>query len=84
MTLLVVKAVAMIFHNMFSVKCDFHCPRDLLVHEMKYFAEYLSSDSQRCQDVDISVHCDVQIFDWLMRYSKRNYAIDIQSQNLGK
>ena len=25
----------------------------------------------RCEDVDISVHCDVQIFDWLMRYVKR-------------
>ena len=26
----------------------------------------------RCEDVDISVHCDVQIFDWLMRYVKRD------------
>lgn len=54
-----------------SVKQDFHCPRDLLVQEMKYFAEYLSTDAQRWEEVDISVHCDVQIFDWLMKYVKR-------------
>lgn len=48
------------------------CPRDLLVQEMCYFAEYLSTDSQRMEEVDISVHCDVQIFDWLIKYVKRS------------
>lgn len=51
---------------------DFSCPRDLLVSEMKYFAEYLSVDAQRLEEVDISVHCDIHIFDWLMRYVKRD------------
>ncbi|XP_043941189.1 uncharacterized protein KIAA1841-like [Protopterus annectens] len=55
-----------------NLKQDFVCPRDLLVTEMKYFAEYLSVDPQRYEEVDISVHCDVQIFDWLIRYVKRN------------
>ncbi|XP_053552248.1 SANT and BTB domain regulator of class switch recombination-like [Bombina bombina] len=55
-----------------SLKEDFVCPRDLLISEMKYFAEYLTTDAQRWEEVDISVHCDVQIFDWLMRYVKRN------------
>ncbi|TMS04479.1 Uncharacterized protein E3U43_009636 [Larimichthys crocea] len=41
---------------------------------MRYFAEYLSVDSQRWEEVDISVHCDVQIFDWLMNYVRRNSA----------
>ena len=53
------------------MKKDFNCPRDLLIQEMKYFAEYLSTDAQRWEEVDISVHCDVQIFDWLMKYVKR-------------
>ena len=39
---------------------------------MKYFAEYLSLEPQRWEEVDISVHCDVQIFDWLMQYAKRD------------
>ncbi|XP_029449564.1 uncharacterized protein KIAA1841 homolog isoform X2 [Rhinatrema bivittatum] len=55
-----------------NLKRDFICPRDLLISEMKYFAEYLSMDAQRWEEVDISVHCDVQIFDWLMKYVKRN------------
>uniref|UniRef100_A0A8C5ETW8 SANT and BTB domain-containing protein n=1 Tax=Gouania willdenowi TaxID=441366 RepID=A0A8C5ETW8_GOUWI len=57
-----------------NVKQDFTCPRDLLVKEMRYFAEYLSVDAQRWEEVDISVHCDVQIFDWLMNYVRRNSA----------
>ncbi|XP_048864337.1 SANT and BTB domain regulator of class switch recombination isoform X1 [Brienomyrus brachyistius] len=54
-----------------NLKQDFMCPRDLLVSEMKYFAEYLSTNAQRWEEVDISVHCDIQIFDWLMNYVKR-------------
>ncbi|XP_069581597.1 SANT and BTB domain regulator of class switch recombination isoform X3 [Brachyistius frenatus] len=55
-----------------NLKQDFTCPRDLLVKEMRYFAEYLTVDAQRWEEVDISVHCDVQIFDWLMNYVRRN------------
>ena len=57
-----------------NLKQDFTCPRELLVKEMHYFAEYLSVDPQRWEEVDISVHCDVQIFDWLMNYVRRNSA----------
>uniref|UniRef100_I3J4D5 SANT and BTB domain regulator of CSR n=1 Tax=Oreochromis niloticus TaxID=8128 RepID=I3J4D5_ORENI len=57
-----------------NLKQDFTCPRDLLVKEMRYFSEYLSVDPQRWEEVDISVHCDVQIFDWLMNYVRRNSA----------
>lgn len=59
------------FSTISSVKEDFTCPRDLLITEMRYFAEYLSIEAQRWEEVDISVHCDVQIFDWLMKYVKR-------------
>ncbi|XP_061084376.1 SANT and BTB domain regulator of class switch recombination isoform X2 [Conger conger] len=55
-----------------NLKQDFVCPRNLLVSEMRYFAEYLSVDAQRWEEVDISVHCDIQIFHWLMNYVKRN------------
>ncbi|XP_046840893.1 SANT and BTB domain regulator of class switch recombination-like isoform X2 [Xenia sp. Carnegie-2017] len=59
-----------------NLKQDFLCPRDLLVSEMKYFAEYLTLEPQRWEEVDISVHCDVQIFDWLMRYVKRDVNLN--------
>jgi len=66
-----------------TVKQDFTCPRDLLVQEMRYFAEYLSTDSQRMEEVDISVHCDVQIFDWLMKYVKRSTRENNSGPSLG-
>uniref|UniRef100_A0AAY4DPJ2 SANT and BTB domain-containing protein n=1 Tax=Denticeps clupeoides TaxID=299321 RepID=A0AAY4DPJ2_9TELE len=62
-----------------NLKQDFVCPRDVLVKEMRYFAEYLSVDAQRWDEVDISVHCDVQIFDWLMNYVKRQ--ADVQGHH---
>ena len=54
-----------------TVKRDFVCPRDILVREMRYFSEYLSSDTHTWDEVDISVHCDVPVFTWLMTYAKR-------------
>ncbi len=66
--IIIIKSVLIKFS---SVKQDFTCPRDLLISEMRYFAEYLSVEAQRWEEVDISVHCDVQIFDWLMKYVKR-------------
>ncbi|KAM4693720.1 SANT and BTB domain regulator of class switch recombination isoform 2-T2 [Discoglossus pictus] len=63
-----------------NLKEDFVCPRDLLISEMKYFAEYLSTDAQRWEEVDISVHCDVQIFNWLIRYVKRNMKESEQNE----
>ena len=49
---------------------DFRCDKQLLVNNMKYFEKYLA-DSKNADDVDISVHCDISIFDWLMRYIHR-------------
>lgn len=46
---------------------DFRCDRVLLLQNMKYFEKYLH-DSKSIDDIDISVHCDINIFDWLMRY----------------
>jgi len=37
---------------------------------MKYFEKYLS-DSKSLDDIDISVHCDIGIFDWLMKHIHR-------------
>jgi hypothetical protein len=34
---------------------------------MRYFSTFLSN-TNRSDDVDISVHCDMTIFDWLVRY----------------
>ena len=48
------------------------CTREVLVREMRYFSNYLSSpESQQWEEVDISVHCDVNVFEWLMTYTKQ-------------
>lgn len=55
-----------------AVERDFMCPRDVLVREMCYFAEHLSAETpQPWDEVDISVHCDIPVFEWLMQYAKQ-------------
>jgi len=39
----------------------------VLLKRMKYFEKYLNENSS-ADDIDISVHCDVQIFEWLMQF----------------
>lgn len=46
---------------------DFHCQKEYLSKYMLYFQPYLK-DGQNIEDIDISVHCDVKIFDWLLKY----------------
>ncbi|KAM7358569.1 uncharacterized protein ACRADG_003498 isoform 1-T3 [Cochliomyia hominivorax] len=47
---------------------DFMCPQSLLVSRMGYFADVTAG--QKLEDMDISVHCDIQIFEWLMKWVK--------------
>lgn len=67
-----------------NLKQDFTCPRNLLIKEMRYFEEYLSVDPQRWDEVDISVHCDVQIFDWLMNYVKSHETEHPEGNHIDK
>ncbi|KAH8379512.1 hypothetical protein KR009_005380 [Drosophila setifemur] len=55
---------------------DFTCPQHLLVTKMGYFADVTAG--QRLEEMDISVHCDILIFDWLMKWIKHS----AQSQDL--
>ena len=38
---------------------------------MKYFEKYIHNQSV-LEDIDISVHCDINIFEWLMKYLHHN------------
>lgn len=42
-----------------GLKKDFRCPQKLLVSKMGYFADVTAG--QRLEDMDISVHCDIQV-----------------------
>ncbi|KAK9304698.1 hypothetical protein QLX08_004103 [Tetragonisca angustula] len=53
-----------------NIKKSFHCPQKLLIQKMRYFADVTAG--QKLEEIDISVHCDVTIFDWLMRWVKKD------------
>ena len=60
-------------------KRDFTFSRSLLVKYMKYFEKCLEKISER-DEIDISIHCDIAIFEWLLNYI---YAIDEYSKKNG-
>lgn len=45
-----------------KIEKDFKCPKSVLVSKMKYFESHLQN-CQSVEDLEISVHCDVDIFD---------------------
>jgi hypothetical protein len=51
-----------------QISKDFCCKRNLLVKYMKYFERFLAENENGYDDIDISVHCDVEIFEWLMTF----------------
>jgi hypothetical protein len=38
---------------------------------MKYFDQYLK-ESENMQEIDIAVHCDINIFEWLVKYMQND------------
>ncbi|XP_076384709.1 uncharacterized protein LOC117223482 isoform X2 [Megalopta genalis] len=53
-----------------NIKKNFHCSQKLLIQKMRYFADITAG--QKLEEIDISVHCDIVIFDWLMRWVKKD------------
>ncbi|XP_017478928.1 PREDICTED: uncharacterized protein LOC108368564 [Rhagoletis zephyria] len=58
-----------------NITRDFICSQRLLVNKMGYFAEVTAG--QKLEEVDISVHCDIQIFDWLIKWMKLTDSAEI-------
>ena len=56
-----------VFDENRKVNKNFDCEKELLVTHMKYFEKYLT-EATSVDDIDISVHCDIKIFEWLMKY----------------
>ncbi|XP_050302022.1 SANT and BTB domain regulator of class switch recombination-like isoform X3 [Anthonomus grandis grandis] len=57
-----------------NMKKTFVCNQKLLVDKMGYFAEVTLG--QRLEDMDISVHCDIGIFEWLMQWVKKDSLLE--------
>lgn len=52
-----------------NVRKNFQCQKELLLSEMKYFERHLNM-TDSAEDIDISVQCDLDIFEWLMKHVK--------------
>lgn len=48
---------------------------------MKYFEKYLT-EATSVEDIDISVHCDIKIFEWLMKYLKLKESNQFSSDEI--
>jgi len=48
---------------------------------MKYFESYLK-DTENNEEIDIWVHCDVNIFAWLMNYIKQDQKPELDLKNV--
>ena len=63
-----------------KVNKDFKCDKTVLLAQMKYFEKFKPSGATAAtaasalEDLDISVHCDIQIFEWLMKYLQNPQA----------
>ncbi|OAJ44189.1 hypothetical protein BDEG_27453 [Batrachochytrium dendrobatidis JEL423] len=51
-----------------NVMRDFHCKKSLLLREMKYFESCLSEKTLKADIIEIDVHCDVHVFEWLILF----------------
>ncbi|KAI8839950.1 hypothetical protein BC829DRAFT_403536 [Chytridium lagenaria] len=63
-----------VFDENRNAKRDFYCKRHLLLKEMKYFSTYLNERTHGNQ-VEIDVHCDIEVFDWLMCFITKQKPI---------
>lgn len=48
---------------------------------MKYFDKFLAENESGYDDIDISVHCDVEIFEWLMNYIHEKVDTELSSSS---
>lgn len=56
-----------VFDEYRKTSSDFTCPRGVLLESMKYFTAFLNESNEH-DEIDISVHCDVEIFEFLVEY----------------
>ena len=50
-----------------KAKKAYSCKRDLLLTSMRYFQSILGDQEQ--PGIDLSIHCDISIFEWLLNYT---------------
>ena len=46
---------------------DYEIEKDVIMKFLHYF-EQPSLDGNRIEDIDVSIHCDIKVFEWLINY----------------
>lgn len=62
------------------VRRNFTCKQDVLLAHMKYFETHLAG-SARSEELEISVHCDVNVFEWLVAYMEDQSKAESLDEN---
>jgi hypothetical protein len=65
-----------------KTKKDFTIERKVLTTYMKYFEQCLKGIPEK-EEIDISVHCDAKIFEWLLKYVKAKELKQSEDNNFG-
>ena len=60
-----------------NITKQFKCKKSLLLSEMKYFEKH-SSEFSTTEEVVVQVHCDAEIFTWLINYMETKH-IDLSN-----
>ena len=69
------KILIQVFDENRATSKEFYCLKHHLRKYMHYFEPYIG-DATAIDDIDISVHCDIKIFEWLLRYMEyREWAL---------
>ncbi|KAL0207005.1 hypothetical protein P9112_012716 [Eukaryota sp. TZLM1-RC] len=50
-----------------NIEKDVVCEKSALLSHMNYFSSYFNNEEEE-EDIDVSVHCDVVVFEWLMSF----------------
>lgn len=62
------------------VRRNFTCKQDVLLAHMKYFEVHLAGSAKH-EDFEISVHCDVNVFEWLVAYMEDQRKAESLDEN---
>mmetsp|Transcript_60717 Transcript_60717/g.140229 ORF Transcript_60717/g.140229 Transcript_60717/m.140229 type:complete len:649 (-) Transcript_60717:185-2131(-) len=62
-----------------GISKDFSCPHDVLINNMRYFDSYLTDTEE---DMIISVHCDIKIFQWLIDHMRGTNTSELEVNNV--
>lgn len=60
--------VILVIDEQRKIQRNYKCNRSMISKYMLYFSQYLDKEDHEGDQLDISIHCDIKIFEWLIKY----------------